>query len=218
MCRFLLFKSNTHTEIHDILHKFGKMAEKSRAHDGDRQSDGWGISWNENGKWKSYKSIKPIWKDLNTITSFPKSTVFAIHARSASFPQHKNKIEYNQPYINDTYSYVFNGLLKGVALSLPGEIGAQKIWALIKQCLETMDRKTSVIQAVDTLKNNSRSIQALNIGLAQKDTIGAYSFFTQYPHYYSLYYVDTPSAKLICSEPIDGFHFKTLPNDSFIIL
>src|SRR3990167_11442589 len=130
MCRFLLCKSKQPIDPKKILGSFAKMAETSKAYDGDWQGDGWGFSWLENNKWHEYRSLKPIWKEKNKFSKFPRSYIFSIHVRSASFPQHKNNIEYNQPYINEFYSYVFNGLLRGVTLSLSGDIGAQKIWLL----------------------------------------------------------------------------------------
>lgn len=195
------------------------MAEKSKAFDGDWQGDGWGFSWvDEKNQWQSYRSLKPVWQDIKTFGTFPLSSIFSIHARSASFPQHKNNLEYNQPYINESYSYVFNGLLKGVTLSLPGDIGAQKIWLLLNDYLKKMSLTQALYKTNDILKNNSRRIQALNIGVAGKDTISAYCFYSQHPKYYSLHYLDNPELKIIVSEPIEGFNFKPLLTNSLITL
>ncbi|PJA55175.1 hypothetical protein CO165_04960, partial [Candidatus Roizmanbacteria bacterium CG_4_9_14_3_um_filter_33_18] len=125
-------------------------------------------------------------------------------------------IEYNQPYTNESYSYVFNGLLKGVALSLPGDIGAQKIWQLFNNYLKKNNLTQALNKTGDILKKNSQNIQALNIGIAGKNTISAYSYFTTHPNYYSLQYSDNSDVKIICSEVIDGFNFKSLPTNSLI--
>lgn len=218
MCRFLLCKSKQPISPKKILDSFAKMAQKSKAYDGDWQGDGWGYSWLENNKWQGYRSLKPIWKDKNTFSEFHQTTVFSIHARSASFPQHKNNIEYNQPYINESYSYVFNGLLKGVSLSLPGQIGAQKIWTLLNVFLKKANLTQSLYKTTDILKKNSRTIQALNIGIAGKNTISAYCHFTTHPDYYSLHYSDNSDIKIICSEVIEGFIFQSLPTNSLITL
>ena len=169
-------------------------------------------------KWQEYKSLKPVWEEKERFSKFPESNIFSIHARSASFPQHKNNIEYNQPYINESYSYVFNGLLKGVTLSLPGEIGAQKIWSFLNVYLKKINLTQSLYKVTDILKKNSRNIQALNIGVAGKNTISAYCHFTAHPNYYSLQYSDNSNIKIICSEVIDGFIFKSLPANSLITL
>ncbi|PIY68796.1 hypothetical protein COY90_04050 [Candidatus Roizmanbacteria bacterium CG_4_10_14_0_8_um_filter_39_9] len=194
------------------------MAQKSKAFDGDWQEDGWGFAWRKNNKWLGYRSLKPVWKEKKKFSTFPETAMFAIHARSASFPQHKNNIEYNQPYINDSYSYVFNGLLKGVTLSLPGEIGAQKIWQLLNVYLKKTNLTQAVYKTTDILKKNSRNIQALNIGIAGKNTISAYCHFTAHPDYYSLQYSDNSDIKIICSEVIEEFEFKSLPTNSLITL
>ena len=218
MCRFLLAKSKQPISPKKILGSFAKMAEKSKAYDGDWQGDGWGFSWLENNKWQEYRSLKPIWKDVKQFSKFPQSNIFSVHARSASFSEHKNNIEYNQPYINESYSYVFNGLLRGVTLSLPGDIGAQKIWFLLNDYLNKMNLTQALSKTADILKKNSRNIQALNIGVAGKNTISAYCHYTEHPNYYSLQYSDNSDVKIICSEVIDGFNFRPLPTNSLITL
>jgi len=218
MCRFLLAKSKLSINPEKILKSFAKMAKKSKAYDGDWQGDGWGFSWLKDDKWQIYKSVRPIWQEKEKFSDFPKTNIFSIHARSASFPQHKNNIEYNQPYTNESYSYVFNGLLKGVALSLPGDIGAQKIWQLFNNYLKKNNLTQALNKTGDILKKNSQNIQALNIGIAGKNTISAYSYFTAHPNYYSLQYSDNSEIKIICSEIIDGFKFKSLPTNSLITL
>ena len=218
MCRFLLCKSKQPIDPKKILGSFAKMAETSKAYDGDWQGDGWGFSWLENNKWQEYRSVKPIWKEKEKFSKFSQSYIFSIHARSASFPQHKNNIEYNQPYINEFYSYVFNGLLRGVTLSLSGDIGAQKIWLLLNDYLKKMNLIQALSKTADILKKNSRNIQALNIGIAGKNTISAYCYYTEHPNYYSLQYSDSSDVKIICSEVIDGHNFKSLPTNSLITL
>ena len=151
MCRFLLCKSKQPINPKKILCSFAKMAEKSKAYDGDWQGDGWGFSWLEDNKWQEYRALKPVWEEQEKFSKFPESYIFSIHARSASFPQHKNNIEYNQPYINESYSYVFNGLLKGVTLSLPGDIGAQKIWLLLNYYLKNANLTQALYKTTEIL-------------------------------------------------------------------
>lgn len=219
MCRFLLAKSKQPISPEPILNSFAKMAKKSKAFDGDWQGDGWGFSWlNKKNSWERYRSLKPIWEDVSVFNHFSDAKIFSIHARSASFPQHKNNLEYNQPYINESYSYVFNGLLKGVTLSLPGDVGTQKIWLLLNDYLKKMNLTQALSKTTDILKNNSRSIQALNIGVAGQNTISSYCYYTQHPKYYSLHYLDRPDLKIIVSEPIEGFNFKPLLTNSLITL
>jgi predicted glutamine amidotransferase len=151
MCRFLLARSKEKFNAVALLEKFSMMSKKSKAYDGDWQGDGCGISWFENNEWKSKTSIEPIWEIAEEFSNIPQTTHVVIHARSASFPQHKGILEYNQPYIWQNYSFVFNGLLKGVTLpyQIEGKIGAQKIWSIIKKYLPENSVKDSMQKAID---------------------------------------------------------------------
>src|SRR3989344_4992469 len=136
MCRFLLVKSKKLIKPQKLLLQFAQMAKKSRALDGDWQGDGWGVAY-KNQKWEIHKSLNPIWQDENTFNKFPKTDLFLVHARSASFPKDRGVIEFNQPFIYKNYAFVFNGLLRGVRLPMKvsGRIGAEKIWFLLKKYL-----------------------------------------------------------------------------------
>ena len=210
MCRFLLFKSDSPKNPQKIIKAFSKMAKKSKAFDGDWQGDGWGISWLENNNWKSHKSIKPIWEDDIKDTIISPTRIFLIHARSASFPQHKNNKEYNQPFFDSNNSFVFNGLIRGASLQLSGAIGSQKIWSLVQKKLLTMSPKNALKDALTALIKNSRVVQALNIGIADKKYIYALCYYSNHKDYYSLHYSKTADVSIISSEPIDGFHFTPL--------
>ena len=220
MCRFLLIKSQTAIQPAELLQKFSAMAKNSKTFDGDWQGDGWGVSWkNENG-WSLKKSLKPIWEDEAVFTIIPASTHFLIHARSASFPHHKDIIEFNQPYIAGTYAFVFNGLLKGVALPHPveGKIGAQKIWNILQEYLQNNSPETSLELVKEYLLKHTKFIQALNIGLS--DGVNNYGL-CQYganPEYYSLHSYRSDSLSLLSSEPLEGFSFQKVENGQVVSL
>jgi len=204
MCRFLLVKSQKPIKPENLLTRFAKMAKNSRSYDGDQQSDGWGIAWlNAQKQWQLKKSLSPIWKELNSFTQFPDSNIFVVHARSSSFPKDKGFIIYNQPYIDGQYSFVFNGLLKGVSLpEIPGNIGAEKIWYLLKRELKKNDIPVALENTKKLLLKNSKEIIAFNLGLAdsQKSKIYSLCYFTKYPQYYQLHTSKTQSLEIICSE------------------
>ncbi len=122
MCRFLMVKSAEPFAPAALLESFAEMAEKSRAPDGDRQADGWGIAWPDgDGGWIVRKSIRPVWEDAGAFPEIPAAAAFVVHARSASFPEQKDVLDYNQPYASEKAAFVFNGLLRGVALPFPVE-------------------------------------------------------------------------------------------------
>ncbi len=194
------------------------MAEKSKAFDGDWQGDGWGFSWlDKKNKWQLYRSLKPIWKNVQSFNRLStKTKMFAIHARSATFPHHKGDIEFNQPYINGQYAFVFNGYLKDVSLSIPGRIGAEKIWNLLQKIL----KKKQPVEALETVKNilkkNTKQIQALNIGFSNGKKIYALSYYTKHPEYYRLRYLKTRELSLISSEPIAKYDFQETASGSIL--
>lgn len=211
MCRFLLVKSSEVFSPHKILTQFSEMAKDSRTFDGDWQGDGWGVSWqDQKGEWQVKKSLLPVWENEESFRQIPRTKLLIVHARSASFVQHKNNLDYNQPFVEGKYGYVFNGLLKGVTLKqkLNGVIGAQKIWSLLKGFLLKDSVEESLSKVNEIMKETTREVQAMNIGVSDKVNIYALCQFSSNPDYYSLWYMDTPQLKIICSEKIDGFKYE----------
>ncbi len=217
MCRFLLAKSSNSFLPKQILTEFAETAKKSKAFDGGWQGDGWGFSWlDKRNKWKLYRSLKPIWKDQSSFDSFPKTLICVIHARSATFPQQKGNIEFNQPYLNNSYSFVFNGYLKGVSLSIPGKIGAEKIWFLLQKTLKEKKPVDALEKVKNILKKNTKRIQALNIGFSDGKNIYALSYYSKHPEYYRLRYFKTRELSIISSEPIGDYLFSKTSSGSIL--
>lgn len=209
MCRFLLAKSKEKIDPKYILKGFAEMARKSKAYDGDWQGDGWGVSWWNGKSWEQYVSLKPVWKDEDFFSFIPETTSLIVHARSASFDRHKNTIEYNQPYIQGRYAFVFNGLIKGVTLphQLDGKIGAQKIWSLVLMYLKKYSPELALKKAIFDLNKHSRFIQALNIGLSDGKNIYMYNQYANHEKYYRLQSHITKQLVIGVSEKIEGFEF-----------
>ncbi len=204
MCRFLLLKSNNLIDSSIVINKFADLAEKSRSPDGDRQADGWGVAWiGENNKWNVIKSLSPIWKDRKMFEKVPKCKLLVAHARSASFAKHKNNIEFNQPYVDGKYAFVFNGLLRGVSVpKVEGGIGSEKIWNLLKQELKNNPPVKALANLKKILTNNSKEIVALNIGISDAEKIYSLCEFSAFADYYQLYYHSYLDIELVCSEKI----------------
>ncbi len=215
MCRFLLSKSREKQDPTQLLESFADMAQKSKAYDGDWQGDGWGACWWNGRSWEQYVSLKPVWEDREFFSFIPETSLLCIHARSASFERHKNTIEFNQPYIQGRYAFVFNGLLKGVTLPHPlsGTIGAQKIWSLLQIYLKKYSPENALKRTVTDLNKHSRFIQALNIGFSDGNDIYVYNQFESHGEYYSLQTSISKELILVASEKINGFEFvKIFPN------
>lgn len=214
MCRFLLVKSKKPITPVQFLAEFAEMAKNSKALDGDWQGDGWGIStMNTDRSWNVYRSVKPIWEETSVFPTFPDSNIFVVHARSASFPKDKGIAEYNQPYTDGRITFVFNGLLKGVSFDrpIPGDIGAQKIFSLIKEELLTHRPGLAITAAADAINSHTREVQALNIGLSDGISIIAYCQYNKNPEYYQLAEHTDDEIKIICSEPLPSYSFSPIP-------
>jgi predicted glutamine amidotransferase len=214
MCRFLVLKSVRPVAPRPFLEKFADMAERSRAPDGDRQGDGWGISWTAGGDgWRVAKSLSPIWEDASLFDRFPECTRLCVHARSASFPRHKANLAFNQPYVSDSYAFLFNGLLTGVSLpsSVAGEIGSQKLWSLLALYLGTQAPDSSLRSLQATMEQHSRRIQAFNVALCDRKNIYAYCGYESHAEYYHLQHHVSPDLAVICSEELEGFQFSPVP-------
>lgn len=221
MCRFFLAHSTKPTNFQKLFKEFVYMSQKSRTSDGDRQEDGWGIGWrDEKGNWRSFKSLKPIWKQINFSKKLKPTTSLIIHARSASFARHKRNLNYNQPFLSDGMAFVFNGMLKGVKLNrkLKGEIGAQKIYELIKEELINNSPQKSLANVHKLLLSHTESIEGMNIGLSDGKKLFAISEFKGNSEYFKLRYYNGKAMKMICSEKIGDFKWQTLEKQKVLIL
>src|SRR3989344_673618 len=190
LCRFLLARSEKPINPQPLLQDFAGMCKMCRAPDGDWQGDGYGIASQKDGRWRLYKSLKPIWQDEDIFSKIGAVNLLVAHARSAGFPQHKGYIEFNQPYVADSLCFVFNGMIKGVRLNMPhdGKIGAQKIFSLIKLMIQK-DNPETVLQKIDTLMlENSEKIEGMNIGLIQKNGIFVLCEYANNESYFGLHF------------------------------
>lgn len=203
-----------------LLQEFALMCEKSRTLDGDRQKDGWGVVWFENDSWKIIKSLKPIWEDQARFKDVSDSTTLVAHTRSASFPETKNNVDYNEPYIYNNYCFVFNGLLKGVRVKkrIPGEIGAQKVWSLLRDSLERDSAEESLQNVQKILRNNAREIIGLNIGLSDGKNIFALCGKHTSSDYFTLRKIADDDLQIICSEEIGNYKFGRIKEGKVVVL
>jgi predicted glutamine amidotransferase len=221
MCRFLMVKSAAPVIPGEFLDPFAELAERSPAPDGDPQADGWGISWTDaSGRWQARKFTEPIWESTARFAEFPVSRSICIHARSASAPELKNDLAFNQPFVDGRYAFVFNGFLEGISLPfpVPGRIGSQKIWELIRARLAGSGSQDSLAEVHDLLNRRSRRVQALNIGLSNGDKLYGLCQYDGHEDYYRCRVHDAPELRMICSGPLDGFDFEPAPVDRVFTL
>ncbi len=220
MCRFLLVKSRASFTAVPWLENFADMAEDSRAPGGDRQADGWGTSWiGPDGRWRSLSSLAPIWTEREMFRDVPPGRFLVVHARSASFPGQTGTLDYCQPFVGGRYSFVFNGLLRGVSLppGAAGTIGSQRIWALIRGLLDRKSPADSMRILAGILEKRTQEISALNLGLCDGVRIFAYSRFEAHPEYYHLHAATSPGFSAVCSEPLAGRDFRPVRTQKTLI-
>lgn len=202
-----------------LLKEFSAMCEKSRTIDGDRQGDGWGMSWQyrENSRtdtiWRDFKSLVPIWQDTANFSLVPDANIFVAHARSASYERHKGKIEYNQPYIANSACFVFNGNVHGVKVTIPldGEIGAQKIFSLLQIELKNNGPETALKNMYDLITKNSIRIEGMNIGLVIGGMFYVVSDYFENADYFSLHLYKDSDLLIVCSQPIGAYKWEKIP-------
>lgn len=220
MCRFMIIRAARPFIPKRYLLAFADIAKNSQSLDGDWQGDGWGVCWMEQGRWEQKKSLNPVWADKTHFFRIPETRVLCVHARSASFPGYKGDLDFNQPFVNDRYAFMFNGLIQGVRYPVPvdGDIGSQKVWSILQTLLQKMHPKEALSALAAELDANARHIQALNVGLSDANRIYAFSRYASNKEYYNLRYSVSNGIKILSSEPIRGFQFYPIqPRTIFMV-
>jgi predicted glutamine amidotransferase len=220
MCRFLLAKSKDSLRPEGLLKEFAAMCQRSHAPDGDWQGDGWGVAWQIDKSWKIHKSLSPIWEDLDKFATIPQTNLFVVHARSVGFPQHKNNLRFNQPYLHNNLCFVFNGMIRGVKLQrvLGGTIGAQKLFSLLIEEMKTKNAKESLKKLDHAMLNNSKQVEGMNVGLVSDDNFYILCEYSIHPSYFTLQYYKDETIALVCSEKIGTYNWETMSKGEILVL
>jgi predicted glutamine amidotransferase len=213
MCRFLLLAADAPRDMRSLIGRFAQLCQHSTGLDGTGwQGDGWGVAWwQDHHGWQVQHSLAPIWTGTDAIQHLPPTRHLLVHARSASFAQHKGHLAYIQPYVCGPYAFVFNGFIKGVRLprAVPGAIGAEKIWSLVQaQLAQGVPAQQALATVYAELARHSRDIQACNMGLSDGQT---YALYNGNPHglpYYQLYQAQQEKLSMVCSEPFGSWDWQ----------
>jgi predicted glutamine amidotransferase len=167
--------------------------------------------WGEPVGWYRYRSVQPIWAERQVIHRLPQTRQLLVHARSASFAEHTGNVSYNQPYIAGPYAFVFNGLLKGVRFprKVSGAIGADKIWALVREQLRlAVPLPQALSQVYAQLDRYSREIRACNLGLSNGQGYAWYNGNPQGQDYYQLRCAHAGTLRMVSSEPFGSWGWQ----------
>jgi predicted glutamine amidotransferase len=193
MCRLLAVRDDNCFSIADQLGPFAAIARNSREY----QGHGWGCAWLDDGEWRLYRSITPIWED--DLTRFGEARVLLAHARSA-FRDEGIAVENNMPFLSGAAAFIFNGELRGVRIAAPGRIGAEKLFHFLLQ-VRAGEGNEATRHGVDIIIRRTRYIRAMNFVLAERGVFEVYSLFNEDRDYFTMHVRRAGSRLAVCSEP-----------------
>jgi predicted glutamine amidotransferase len=206
MCRLLAVHDLHPLDIGSLLRPLAQISRASSEY----QGDGWGCAWAEGGRWRCYRSIRPIWED--DLGQFGSARILLAHARSA-FRNEPPDVNHNMPFIAGGDAFIFNGELRGVALRAEGRIGAEKLFNFLRR-FPGGDRRERLQRALAAVKNRSRYIRAMNFVLADAGAFHVHTLFGENPGYFTLHKKQDGARFAVCSEPFPGESgWSPMPND-----
>ncbi|MCP4487061.1 MAG: hypothetical protein GY820_07050 [Gammaproteobacteria bacterium] len=194
-----------------MLNSFAEVSRTSREY----QGHGWGCAWLDNGKWRQYHNITPIWDD--DLSQFGNTSLLLAHARSA-FRDEGVVVENNMPFSDGKSIFIFNGELRGVKIKSEGRIGAEKIYNYIRR-FDKGDKQLAVDKAVNIIKKRSNYIRAMNIIMSDGDQHLLSTNYNEAPDYFQMHKKQTNNVSLVCSQPFpDENDWQPIANNSTIKL
>lgn len=196
MCRLLALTAAAPVDLAEHLHPFAEVARRSREY----QGHGWGCAWPDDGVWRTYHSLSPIWED--DLDRFARARVLLAHARSA-FRDEGISIENNMPFVDASLAFVFNGELRGVRIAESGRIGAEKLFRfLVKH--GAAQGAGAARAAVRVLERRTRYVRAMNFVLAGPSRFLVCSSFNEDADYFTLHARRGPGLTVVCSAPYEA--------------
>lgn len=211
MCRLLYVRSSTPFRMSTHLKQFAAICKNSK----EFQGHGWGCAWLEQGVWKQYKNINPVWED--DLERFTNTTALVAHARSA-FRNRDIHTDNNMPFIKDDMVFAFNGELHGVRIREQGRTGAHKIFNYIHR-FRVLGLQAGLEKAVRLITTRSKYIRAMNIILADHKQAVVATGFNEDEAYFSLHTKQLPDGVIICSQPYaNGQNWQTISNHTIRLI
>ena len=197
MCRLLCVRGREAFPIEEHLAPFTRIARDSREY----QGHGWGCAWLEDGHWRLYHDIRPIWED--TWRPPGRTTLLLAHARSA-FRDEGIRVENNMPFHDGDRVFIFNGELHGVRIKERGRIGAEKVFNFVKR-FDRGDFRLALERGLDVIQRRTRYLRAMNLIVADASRrIHLATSFQEDPEYFQIHRTALGDTRVICSEPYPG--------------
>ncbi|MBI4524557.1 MAG: hypothetical protein HY695_12185 [Deltaproteobacteria bacterium] len=204
MCRLLLVKTEREFDIQERLAPFAEIARNSK----EFQGHGWGCAYLRDARWEIYKNILPIWDD--DLSRFGRTRLLLGHARSA-FKDEGIAVENNMPFFDGRYVFIFNGELRGVRISEKGRIGAERVFNHIKR-FDRGDMLQALTKGTEVIEKRTRYIRAMNIMIADTESVYVASLFNEDPDYFTLHCRRSEDELWICSESLPGGTWEKIPS------
>lgn len=226
MCRILCAHASAEFETAPHLAALAAIARDSPEY----QGHGWGCAWREDGRWRIYRDISPIWEDPNRPAA--RTTLLLAHARSA-FRDEGIAVENNMPFRNGERVFAFNGELRGVRIRERGRTGAEKIFNTVLRFeggrgarrtgsgvhqadlgVHQVDLGThrgdlgaALTKGVAAIERRTRYVRAMNIVVAEPLRIHVASRFNETPDYFRMHKGRVQmkgcvgEVQVVCSQP-----------------
>ncbi|MDZ7779068.1 MAG: class II glutamine amidotransferase [Gemmatimonadota bacterium] len=201
MCRFFALRSDGPVDPVPWIASFAERCRVSKEY----QGHGWGVSWWDGEGWQRHRSVRPIWEEVPE--ELPSATIVLVHARSA-FRNEGIVVENNMPFVADDMAFAFNGELRGVRLSVPGETGAAKLFELLRRFRAADGNTEGALRRLDRVVTaRTEYVRALNTVVSDGRDVWASSRYSEDPEYFTLWQAWLPllagGTSAVSSEPLD---------------
>ena len=205
MCRILALESDVPVALRPWIRHFARACRESPEY----QGHGWGVTWmpeaagaGEASVWRRYRSTTPIWDDEAPTVS---SRRFLVHARSA-FRDEGIAERNNMPFLSGDMAFAFNGELRGVRLSVPGETGAARLLRLLERFRSSSTTGTEgALERLDrVVTTRAEYVRALNVVVMEEEALLVHSRYSEDPAYFGMHRVHVPGLQLVSSMALKG--------------
>lgn len=182
MCRMLALSADRPVDPLPYLTAFAERCRLSKEY----QGHGWGVAWREEGAWRRFRTVEPIWETVPP--ELPASSLVLIHARSA-FRNERIAVENNMPFVDEDVAFAFNGELRGVRLQVPGDTGAWRLYHLYRRFLVSAggDGQAALRRLDALLRARTRYVRALNLMATDGGRIHVSCRYSEDPEYFTLW-------------------------------
>lgn len=203
MCRILAFVADEPVDASPWIDAFAEACRISKEY----QGHGWGMAWRTDDGWSRYRTTRPIWEDD---AEAPLGRVVVVHARSA-FRNEGITEENNMPFLSGDLAFAFNGELRGVRLSVPGETGAARLLHLLDRfrASDAADVPAALRRLDAVIRARTEYVRALNLVVSDGRALHVHSRYSEDPDYFTLRETRVrlrtqawPSLRAVCSEEI----------------